>query len=73
MKILHNTDLVKPELIFLNTHPLKTLLFPVPQYFEAEAKSQLTEMINDNTISTSNSSWACPMLLVKKKIRFKST
>lgn len=67
LKTLCHTDLVKPEINFLNSHPIKALPFPVPQSLEAEAKDHLNEMISAEIITRANSSWACPMLLVKKK------
>ena len=61
---LGHTDLIEPHINLLQAHPLKALLFLVPQRL---ALSQIQEMIDAEIILRSNSSWACPMLLVKKK------
>lgn len=61
------TDLVSPHIELLNSHPIKALPFPVPQALQQEALDQIQEMLRANIIKRSNSSWACPMLLVKKK------
>lgn len=66
LKILGDTNLARPEINFLNSHSIKALPFPVPQSLEAEVKDQLAEMISADIITRANSSWACPMLLVKK-------
>lgn len=67
LRTLGHTDLVQPHLQFLNKNPIKSLPFPVPQALESEALQQLQEMQEANIIHRSNSAWACPMLLVKKK------
>lgn len=68
MKTLGHTDVVNPEIDFIQNIPLKTLPFPVPHYLQEEALRQLNEMKEAGIIDRSISSWACPMLLVKKKI-----
>ena len=67
LKTLGHTDLVEPHINLLQAHPLKALPFPVPQALEQEALTQIQEMIDAGIVERSNSSWACPMLLVKKK------
>ena len=47
--------------------PIKTLPFLVPPVLEQETLKQLNEMLEAGIITRSNSSWSCPMLLVKKK------
>ena len=65
LKTLGHTDLVSPQINLLNTMPIKTLPYPVPQALEQEALKQLNEMLEAGIITRSNSSWSCPVFLVK--------
>lgn len=62
-----HTDRIKPHINFLNDYPIKALPFPVPQALQDEARRQLDEMVSAGIIERNVATWACPMLLVKKK------
>lgn len=67
LKTLGHSDLVKPEIKFTSNCPIKCLPFPIPQALQAEAKSQIQELIDAGIIEKNLTNWACPMILVKKK------
>lgn len=68
LSTIGHTDLVTPQIDIRNSPPVKTLPYPIPQALQDEAKKQLNEMLAAGIIKRANSSWACPMLLVKKKM-----
>lgn len=67
MSTLGHTDKVTPQLEFHSEYPVKTLPFPVPQSLQKEAQNQLSQLQEADIIKRNISSWACPMILVKKK------
>ena len=64
---LGHTDRVIPQINFTNKYPIKCLPFPIPYSLQEEAKKQINELIEAGIIRKNLSSWACPMLLVRKK------
>lgn len=67
LKTLGHTDRIVPEINFTSDFPRKTLPFPIPQAIQAEAKTQINELLDAGIIKKNLSSWSCPMLLVRKK------
>lgn len=65
---LGHTDKVIPRISLINKFPIRTLPFPIPQALQAEALQQLTELQEAGLIERAATEWACPMLLVKKKM-----
>lgn len=65
---LGHTDRIIPDLQFTSSNPIKCLPFPVPYALQESAKEQLNELQAAGLIERSITSWACPMLLVKKKM-----
>ena len=53
---------------FTSSYPIRTFPFPVPQALQQKMKSQINELLEAGIIEKRLSSWACPMLLVKKKM-----
>ena len=64
---LGHTDLITPDIQFTTNYPIKALPFPVPQALKAEVKRQIDEMTQAGIIQKNVATWACPMLLVKKR------
>lgn len=68
LKAMGHTDHVIPEINFTSNFPRRSLPYPIPQKLQAVAKKQLDEMKEAGIISSTISDWACPLLLVKKKL-----
>lgn len=64
---LGHTDIIEPQIHFTTDYPIKTLPFPIPQALQAETKRQIDEMVEAGIIEKNIASWACPILLVKKR------
>lgn len=62
-----HTDIIEPQIHFKTDYPIKTLPFPIPQALQAETRRQIEEMVEAGIIEKNVASWACLMLLVKKK------
>lgn len=67
LKSLGHTDVIVPEIKFTTDYPIKALPFPVPQALHKEVKNQIDEMVEAGIIEKNVATWACPMILVKKK------
>lgn len=67
LKSLGHSDIIKPVINFTTEYPVKALPFPVPQALQAEVKKQIEDMVAAGIIEKNIASWACPMILIKKK------
>lgn len=64
---LGKTDAVKPALEISNDLPKSTLPYSIPFALHKKTKELLQDLIDGDIIERSDSLWAAPMILIKKK------
>ena len=67
LKTLGKTDVIEPRIQLTSQIPKFALPYPIPYALHETVKKQLNELLEADIIEPSNSLWAAPMLLVKKK------
>ena len=61
------TNLAEHAIRTGTAHPVRLPPYRVPHAYRSEVKRQVNEMLQDGVIEPSNSEWAAPIVLVKKK------
>lgn len=67
-KTLGETDAVKPQFKLLHDHPIQSRSFPIPNIAREFAKNEIKSLLDAGIIEPSNSSYAFPVIFVKKKM-----
>lgn len=65
---LGSTDKVKPQFKLLHDFPLQTKPYPIPNIAKTFAKNEIKSLLEAGIIEPSSSSYAFPVLFVRKKL-----
>ena len=66
-KTLGNTSIVKPNFVLSHSYPIQTKPYKLAQNVQKFAKQEIDELLEANIIEKSDSNYAFPIILVKKK------
>lgn len=67
LRTIGRTDLIHPRIKLINNFPVCCKPFKIPHALKEIAFQQIQELLQANIIEKSNSSYAFPLILVKKK------
>lgn len=65
--VVGRTNIVKHRIVLDDTPPIKQRYYPVSPVIQKAIDEQVNEMLSNDIIEPSNSSWSSPVLLVPKK------